>query len=61
MKPSTTLPGMRAMALKSSKLSVRPIPSIEAASDQNTQSELNHSMTGGLMKAMTARLTSHTG
>ena len=61
MKPSATLPGMRPIALKSARLNVSPMPSIEAASDQKTQSELNHSITGGLKNAMTARLTSHTG
>lgn len=49
------------MALKSSTLSVRPIPSIEVASDQKIQSGPNHSITEGRKNAMTERPTSHTG
>jgi len=46
--PSATLPGMRPMALKSSRLSVSPMPSIEAASDQKIHGVSNHSIVCGL-------------
>ena len=61
MKPKATLPGIRPTALKSSRLKVSPIASMEAASDQKTQFESNHSITDGLKNAITARLTSQTG
>ena len=60
-KPSATLPGILPMALKSSMLSVSPMPSIDAASDQKIHGLSNHSIVCGLKNAMTARATSHTG
>ena len=60
-KPNTTQPGMRPMPLKSSMLSVSPIPSIDAASDQKTHVLSNHSIVSGLKNARTARPTSQTG
>ena len=59
--PRATQPGMRPMALKSSGLSVSPMPSIEAASDQKIHGLSNHSMVCGHKKAITARLTSQIG
>ena len=61
MKPNATLPGMRPMALKSSRLNVSPMPSMDAASDQKIHGLSNHSIVCGLKNATTARLTSHTG
>ena len=59
--PSATAPGIFPTALKSSRLKVSPIPSMEAASDQKIHSLPNHSIVWGKKKATTARLTSQTG
>ena len=59
-KPSATLPGILPMALKSSTLSVNPIPSIDAASDQKIHGLSNQSIVCGQKKPITASATSHT-
>jgi len=59
-KPSATAPGIFPMALKSSRLRVSPIPSIEAASDQKIHSLPNQSIVSGRRKATTDRPTSQT-
>ena len=60
-KPRATAPGILPMDLKSSRLRVNPIPSMEAASDQKIHSFPNHNIVCGKKKATVARLTSQTG